>query len=313
MVGDLVNTTGAVAWLRQAFPDAQFVLEGGAAARELFPDIEVWVRKRHSGLLGKLQRVSSFRRGRFDMAVVLDDSREAARLARMAGIPKVYAPDPTSEGHDLFAPLFSVLQMVNAAQYVENQKSKIKNPTLSEGNLKPVLPLSASHREAADQYLENQKSKIENPTLLHVGASDIAKQWPEANWIELAKQVDCMIAGGPGEEALVQRIAEAAGRPALPVLPLLVYAAVLERASLLITSDTGPAHLAAAVGTRAIVLYGPTDPVRFHPWGTNWVALRHPMGCDHYGPGCAFLSRGECTQKCMGAITPGEVAGRLAG
>lgn len=142
--------------------------------------------------------------------------------------------------------------------------------------------------------------------VFHVTASDIAKEWPEDRWLELAKRIDCVIAGGPGDETVVARIAQASGRQALPALPLLEYAATLQRTHTIVTGDTGPAHIGAAVGTRAIVLYGPTDPARFHPWGTNWVALRHPMGCDHYGTGCAFKEVGVCSQKCMRAISVDE-------
>jgi ADP-heptose:LPS heptosyltransferase len=111
---------------------------------------------------------------------------------------------------------------------------------------------------------------------------------------------------GPGEEALLEGL----NVPHLPTPPnILAFAAMLKRLDVLVTADTGPAHLAAAVGTPCVVLYGPTHPERYQPWPTEppHELLRHPSPCDHYGAGCAFKDAGICTQKCMGAISASEV------
>ncbi len=305
MVGDLVNTTGAVAWLLERFPQDRFILEGGPAASELFPRIEVWTRKRHPGLLGKLERLRRYRAGRFDAALILDDSREKIRLATLAGIPIVIgaARNPAQigqadvlrfdpAGHDLFPTLEAVVAKFTG-----------ESPRLA-----PVLPIEESDRGRARGLVD------EATVVLHVGASDIAKCWPVERWIDLGKRIGCpaVVASGPGEEAWRDAVATASGLPSLPALTILEYAAVIERAHAIVTADTAPAHLAGAVGTRAVILYGPTDPSRFHPWGDRWRALRHDLGCEHYGGGCRFQAGGTCSQRCMGAITAAEVLDALA-
>ena len=298
MVGDLVNTTGAVRRLRDHLPEATFVIEGGAAACELFPDMEVWVRKRHGGLRGKIARVLAIRKRRFDRALILDDSRDKIRIAVLAGIPQVIgvarnrAPIRGAKilafdanGHDLFDPLRSILRDLGV-----------------EGDVAPHLPISQSHRDRAYELM------AEGKVILHVGSSDLAKSWPTRHWVELAQAPGdaCVVAAGPGEEALRDTIAERAGVASLPTMKLLDYAAVIERARAVVTADTSAAHIAGAVGTRSIVLYGPTRPSRFAPWQLS-TPLWHDLGCDHYGSGCAHRQEGKCPQTCMKSVTVDEV------
>lgn len=314
MVGDLVNTTGAVLRVRERFPDAHIVLEGGPASQSLFPGCEVWIRERHRGALGKLARIRQYHAGRFDLGLIFDDSREKIRLASFGGVRRVVGvarsksdllsaqpkeeslqksgmPKPLvipfdPKGHDLFDSLRAVLDAIGA-----------------ETDVAPSLPIEEKHRTRA-------LGLMERPLIgLHVGASDLAKQWPEDQWISLASALGdrAVILAGPGEEELRTRIAVASGRASLPTLDLLDYAAVVERMEVIVTGDTASAHLAGAVGTRAVVLYGPTDPAQFHPWGSNWKSLRQDLGCEHYGGGCAFKVGGRCTQKCMAEIHVREV------
>lgn len=306
MLGDLVNTTGAVASLRARYPSATIVLEGGRAATELFPDLEVWVRRR-GGLLEKARRVAAFRRGSFDLAVSLDNSHEHARLCRSAGIPVVgshkgkpelfaasVAFDP--EGHDLFGLLPGVLGLLGAPPEIT-----------------PLIPISEADHDLARSLVP------ENRVCLFVGSSDTAKSWPADRWIELIHslrdQFSFVVLAGPGEEALRDEIASLGGVPAL-TRPLSVpqLAACVARLSALVCADTGPAHIAGALEVRVVVLYGPTDPARFHPWGSNWVALREMTTCEHYGAGCAHLSASRvCSQTCMRAISAAQVTEALRG
>lgn len=300
MVGDLVNTTGVVGWLTERFPKDRFVLEGGPMAAELFPHLETWTRERHPGAAGKLKRLLRYRGGRFDAALILDDSREKIRLAVLAGIPVVIGaarkPAPIGRatvlpfdpsGHDLFPTLSAVAEAFAG----------------DPPNLAPILPIDDRHRARVSELID------EGTIVLHVGASDLAKRWPQPRWIELSRRIGrpAVVAAGPGEEHLRDVVAKASGLRALPTLSILDYAAVIERAGAIVTADTGPAHLAGATGTRAVVLYGPTDPRRFHPWGERWRALRHDLGCEHYGVGCQFKTDGVCSQRCMSGITVDEV------
>ncbi len=91
------------------------------------------------------------------------------------------------------------------------------------------------------------------------------KQWPVDRFRELAGRIGqkMLIAWGPGESA----VAEAIGAELAPKTSLRELARILRDASLVIGGDTGPLHLAAALGTRVVGLYGPTNPARNGPYG----------------------------------------------
>ncbi len=93
------------------------------------------------------------------------------------------------------------------------------------------------------------------------GAGKTEKQWP--HFAELAKRVDVLAVWGPGEEDL----AKATGARMAPRTNLRELARLLRDAQLVIGGDTGPLHLAAALGTPVIGLFGPTNPARNGPYG----------------------------------------------
>jgi heptosyltransferase-2 len=80
---------------------------------------------------------------------------------------------------------------------------------------------------------------------------------------------------GPGEEALLRE--HYPGVLALEGVKLGAYGALLQRAALLVSNDTGPGHLAAAVGTRVISVLGPTKPEQWAPWGPTVTIVRRPQ------------------------------------
>lgn len=306
-VGDAVNTTGAVAAIVERFPGAEIILEVGAGAARVydnFPGLKaVWPRKRHQGIPGKIAFAQKLRRERFDLAIILDDSNEKIRLTAMGNVPMRVGVRKTKhfelysasipfdrERHDLFDSLRGVLGLLGCRL-----------------DLRPRLYPSAADREAANDALEGIGGPI---VLMHVAASEQKKQWPIERFNQLAAGLlnvaTPVFIAGPGEGDL---LAKAEGCPVITKqLTILQYAALLEEVQCLVTGDTGPAHVAAAVGIPAVVLYGPTDPHRFHPFGTNHKLLYHAYGCSFYDGLCAAESEGRrCDNGCMRSIAVDEV------
>lgn len=110
---------------------------------------------------------------------------------------------------------------------------------------------------------ENKLSAFANRTLILPGAGKPDKLWPAERWREVAKRTNAVIAWGPGEREL----AESIGGTLAPPTNLRELAWLLRHARLVLGGDTGPLHLAAALGTPVIGLYGPTDPRRNGPYG----------------------------------------------
>ena len=104
------------------------------------------------------------------------------------------------------------------------------------------------------------------------------KKWPAfADFVRqgsLQLGLPLLIYPGPGEHAAAREIYPAAQR--LEGSNLAVYAALLQRAALVVANDTGPAHMAAALGTPLISLMGPTDAARWAPWGDTVHTLQRP-------------------------------------
>jgi lipopolysaccharide heptosyltransferase I len=110
------------------------------------------------------------------------------------------------------------------------------------------------------------------------------KQWPPASFRELAErlakeaQTRILLLGGPGEEGLLQIVAQGLDGRAIPIsttsIPDLV--AILKRAHFVVGNDTGPLHIAAALGVPTIGLYGPTRPEVNGPYGPRAGVIRSP-------------------------------------
>jgi len=112
---------------------------------------------------------------------------------------------------------------------------------------------------------EGTLADLRGATVLLPGAGKPNKLWPVERFRELAKQIGpaALVVWGPGERGL----AEAIGGRIAPPTNLRELASVLQHARVVVGADTGPLHLAAALGTTVVGLYGPTDPRRNGPYG----------------------------------------------
>jgi ADP-heptose:LPS heptosyltransferase len=178
--------------------------------------------------------------------------------------------------------------------------------------------VASSDREWVNDWLQSHKVAAGVPLVaIHAGAGVAVKHWPSAAWAAVAQQlvhshgVRILLTGAPEERNLTQSIAEGVGWPALDAAgetTLGQLAALLERCTLAMGSDSGPLHLAVSVGTPTIHLYGPVASARFGPWGdpTRHVVLETAWPC-------APCNRLDWTpdvldrHRCMADITPAQV------
>ncbi len=161
------------------------------------------------------------------------------------------------------------------------------------GTRRPRLEPSAEHRETARRVFEDHGCGAAGKRLVGLfpgGAFGPSKRWPAGRFAAVARELavahathDVVVIAGPGEEEIARSISHDPGRP-LPVvgpdLDLAELAAALGRLSLLITNDSGPMHLAAAVGTPCLALFGPTDPRRTAPLGPDHRVLSTSRWCS---------------------------------
>ena len=122
--------------------------------------------------------------------------------------------------------------------------------------------------------------------VLNPGGGWASKLWPAERFGELAKGLHRLglrplVSWGPGEEGLADRVVAASGGAAVRSFPttLLDYVEIARRARLVVAADTGPLHLACAVGTPVVALFGPTDPARNGPFAPEDVVVRRTPPC----------------------------------
>lgn len=136
------------------------------------------------------------------------------------------------------------------------------------------------------------------------GGTSVLKQWPVENFIELGRWIHkvygakIIAAGGPGDEKVCQELAEGVGSGAVSIcggLGLRHAAAIFKRCGVFIGNDTGPTHMAAAMGVPVIAIFGSSCPHRFAPVGDNCVILWKAYEC---GP-CFQHNHADRCVKCV--------------
>jgi ADP-heptose:LPS heptosyltransferase len=156
--------------------------------------------------------------------------------------------------------------------------------------------------------------------IAHPGAGAAIKQWGATQWaralsqIATARDLAIVLAGAPAERGQITMIAAALAGQQHPYVYISengigIYAALIASARLMLGVDSGPLHLAAAVGTPTVRLYGPSDPVVFGPWGPpeRHIALAAELHCVPCGR--LDYARAELPwHPCMALLPPAVVA-----
>jgi heptosyltransferase-2/heptosyltransferase-3 len=183
-------------------------------------------------------------------------------------------------------------------------------PTALNGPLHLEASLAA---EAEALQLLRMRGVEAKYVVIHPGSGASVKEWPVQRWRHVADALDVagyrtVVTGSHAERAITEQITgegrdfvNLAGETTLGVLT-----EILRNAALVLGPDCGPLHLAVAAGTPSVHLFGPSDPLRYGPWGSpdRHRVVRAGWSC----PRCGDLSAGrEAGCGCMLAIKPDEV------
>lgn len=180
-------------------------------------------------------------------------------------------------------------------------------PLRSVPNLE--IYLTAQELEAGRRWLDERGLGDRRPLAAFcVGAANLHKIWPAERFGRVAGALaqdgaGVFVVGSKAEEGLFKRVRQSAGQEITPALDmdLRLLAAVLAAADLLITNDTGPLHLAQAVGTPVLGIYGPTDPTAIGPLDPASRVLKVPIICEK------CITKACPYPKCLEALSPEEV------
>ncbi|HSN91871.1 MAG TPA: glycosyltransferase family 9 protein [Anaeromyxobacteraceae bacterium] len=312
-LGDVVLATSVLGPLRARFPRARIewvTSSPYAALLEGSPELAAVHRLDRGGLGGAIALGRALR-GRFDVAVDLQNKLKSRLVARAAA-PRVIVFRRRTPGRALLALLGADPPM--RGPHATDLYAGALRPLGVGGAGRPrIHPSAAARGRAASALAAAGRPRV----AVAPGASTATKRWPAERFAEVARALadggaSVVLAGGPSDRVEIDAFRAALGRPVaadLTDLPVDALAAGLAEVDLLLACDSGPVHLAAAVGTPVVAIFGPTSPERWGPPAPG-RAVALPIACapcsNHGGARCP---RGH--HRCMldlGAATVIEAA-----
>ena len=220
------------------------------------------------------------RSGRYDVCLDLQGAVRSAAIGRLARAPRMIGERQPREAAAKW--LFNE-RVATHGRHVIEQALEVAGAIAGErlAYVPPELPRDPVAEAWCDGWISTSFSG-RNFVLLNPGAGWGAKRWPAERYGAVAAALhgmgyDVAVNAGPGETALAAEVVAASGGTAIAVSPTLAeLIALTRRTSLVVAGDTGPLHLANALGRPVVGIFGPTDPERNGPFGSKFRVLRHP-------------------------------------
>ena len=318
-IGDVIHALPIVQALKVAYPKMTLgwvvrrrcadVLRGNPAIDQLYvmPD------KPTLGELAALR--TELTAGRYQMALDMQGLLLSGLVTRLSGAPVRVGWNRNREANALFLTHPIVPGKVQGRHEVDLLYgfAEVLGVQTPHAEFTPQPYLASEGAARAQEWL----SELPTPKIaLNVGASRAYKRWETANWARVAQGLEAQGNGivFVGDKKDAESVAQitptltqyvnVAGKTTLREL-----ASVLAACDLLVTADTGPMHIAVAVGTPVIALFGATDPARHGPYGAKNTVLHHPV------PGGIVSGKRPTDAEgaaCMARITPDEVLAAVA-
>jgi heptosyltransferase I len=295
-LGDVVHALPVAATLRARLPAARLhwvverrearVLAGHPALDEIvIVDTRGWRRARSLSALveamGELTAVAGrLRRGRIDVALDLQGLLKSGLLTALTRAPLRLGFTARTCREPLSALGTNRRVPRPAGRHVVDEYLALLAPLgIREPVMEFRLPTHPAAEARVDEFFTAAGLKPrDRVVVLNPGAGRPRKRWPPERFRTLARRLAetgarVLVVWGPGEDAVARTIAEP-GAVLAPPTDLDELIATLRRASLVVAGDTGPLHLAAALGTPCVGIYGPTAARRNGPWGAGHRTLQ---------------------------------------
>ena len=284
-LGDIVHTFPAVAALRSSFPRADIVwlthprwvdlVAASNLASEIWP-VDSRDLANVRGMLAKIRAHS------FDTAIDYQGLWKSSLLPFLGRVPRRIGFSSATVREFGVPVLYSERVKVQTT-HIADQNGEL---SLRAGAINPVagVQLQVNDADRRRVCMDLKAAGIESYIVLSPGGGWRSKCWPAERFGTLCQkirrelQLRCVINYGPGEESLANAVKSFSGE-AQPIAydgelgPLM---ALLQGAQCIVGGDTGPLHLAIALGTKAVAIFGPTNPARNGPYPPQPSVLRDP-------------------------------------
>jgi heptosyltransferase-1 len=283
-LGDIVHALPAAAALRDTFADARIdwlvdakwarVLEGNLSLTEIIP----LDGRSTPGISAAIRKL---RAAEYTCAIDFQGLYRSALLGLASGAPRRIGFQGSYARERLAALLYTERVNPVGAHKVEHNLTLVEHAGARKTPAR--FPLSIRPEDEECVMRELSVRGITDFCVLNPGGGWRSKCWPAARYGELhgvlagRHRWRGVVSFGPGEEALAREVIQAAGNEPPVAIPLGLgpLLALLRRAKFVVSADTGPLHLAAALGSPVVGLYGPTDPARNGPYSQHNVVVRN--------------------------------------
>lgn len=319
-IGDMVLLTPALRALKHAYPESRLELllrPRVADLMETHPYVDACIvddktRGRYRSIV---RSVSQIRDKAFDVAVVLHPtSLRNALLPFLARVPIRVGTSVSGRGMLLTTSFKDDTTVHEVRRYLRVLQ------LLDVDAVSDVLEFwhTDTDRQFVERLLDREGVSPQDRLIaVNLGTTWKTKQWDVTNFAEVIRQIGYLapetriiLTGSPTEESFTEGVSAS-----LPIVNLvgktsiLQLGALLERCEVCLTCDSGPMHIAAAVGTPTVALFGPTDPVRHRPYSSGHEVIEKSVSCRPcYKRTC---QRTDVPYLCMKEISIGEVVNAL--
>ncbi len=323
-IGDVLLATPTVRAIRAARPDVRVTMMVNRGTEDVLsgnPDMDEIIALDKGSLAAQSRLIAGLRRQRFDTVIDLTDGDRSAFLSWISGAPVRigFNDEERWRGHYYT----QVVQSVSGVRHrIDRDLEALKPLGIQAVSKDPQLWLTPEEENSADQLLDQLGvQRSQSTVILQPGARYWFKAWPPERFAELAdrltSQYGCqvLIGGSDQDDDLAQQIRQMAKSRSIIMAgrtTIKQFAAIAKKSALFVGSDSGAMHVATAVGTPVVALFGPSNPAEWGPRGGAAEVIYKGLDCRTcFHPTCL---RGE--QNCMQLITIDEVimaAARLLG
>jgi ADP-heptose:LPS heptosyltransferase len=282
-LGDIVHTFPAVSGLRDTFPNAEIIWLTHPRWKLLVESSrlasQVWATETRS--IHSLRKIiEGLRIARWDAAIDYQGLWKSAAFPFFGGIKRRIGFSSETI-REFGVPVLYTDRVPCTATHIADQNGEL---SLRAGARQPVSPFTLHVPQVDDCGIRDHLSQLglSRYIVLSPGGGWRSKCWPPQRFGQLCKLIRdslglrCVVNYGPGEDDLALAVRECSGdAEAVPYNgPLGPLMALLRNAACIVGGDTGPLHLAIALGTPAVAIFGPTDPSRNGPYRTDDIVLR---------------------------------------
>ena len=311
-LGDLLNSFPALLALRKRWPNAKIINIAAPLPLSLLngSDLSDLNIVHPKNLRGTLAAFFAIRREKPDLALCLSGSRRVAMMARFCGAPTRagFFPNKHEWAYNVEVP-----RVGPPALHHDLKMAQILGAPAIQTNTVGLLVPTQNEREKARKWLQDQSFESQKPLVgINMGASVERRQWGVENFARVAQNLadegaQIVVFGGPQDLKSVETLKKHVQNPILSAVGAFSpreSAALMELCAALITGDTGPMHLAIAVNTPVVALFGLVPAAYRLPAGFGHIGLEHNGECQTL-PKVRCRYQNSCA--CLNAITSDEV------